>query len=115
MKKYIILLLILILCVAVFAIREDNGIYLLAEQISAKMGNEPFVVRVAYGEVLLKGKTESRGRKTPSQSDIRAAAAAYCNYGFSGDAENVIKWEKAKNTPLEMRSGVRLYNWFFYR
>lgn len=113
MKRIIILLTVILFCISITALEREDYVYLLAECIAADMGGEPFVVRVAYGEMLLK-RGEYGRRKKPRESDIRAAAAAYCNYGFSGGATNVVKWSKAENTPLGMRSGVRLYDWFFY-
>lgn len=113
MKRIIVLFTVVLFCICITASERDDYVYQLAECIAADMGGEPFVVRVAYGEMLLRGNG-GKNRKKPSESDIRAAAAAYCNYGFSGGALNVIKWSKAENTPLEMRSGVRLYDWFFY-
>lgn len=88
---------------------------MLAGAIAAQMSGEPFVVRVAYGEMLLNsGEIENAAYRAPSESDMRAAAAAYCGFGFCGGAKNVAKWNRIENTPLEMRSGVRLYDWFFY-
>ncbi len=114
MKKYIILLVVLIFCITVVASSEEDRVYLLAEIIAGEMGDEPFVVRVIYGEMLLNSPMMGGKRKNPSQSDLRAAAAAYCQYGFSGGARNAVRWKKAESTPLEMRSGVRLYGWYFY-
>ena len=114
MKRIIILCIVVIFFINLCAIAEDNRVYLLAERIAGEMGEEPFIVRVAYGEVVIRGTDAPEKRKKPSQSDIRAAAAAYCNYNFSCGAKNVIRWKKAESTPLEMRSGVRLYDWFFY-
>lgn len=114
MKRIIILLTVVLFCIGISATEREDYVYLLAERIAADRGDEPFVVRVAYGEMLLRGGKGGKSRKAPSESDIRAAAAAYCNFGFSGGAINATKWKKAENTPLEMRSGVRLYDWFFY-
>lgn len=114
MKKVVIILIVILFAVSLNAAEENDPVLALAEHIAGEMEGEPFVVRVAYGEMLLNRGEFPQKRRIPSESDIRAAAAAYCNYGFSGGAVNVIKWKKAKNTPLEMRSGVRLYEWFFY-
>ena len=115
MKKILLVLLVCILCLVAVANQGENEIYELAEKISGEMEGEPFVVKVVYGELLLKGETKATKRKEPTKSDMRAAAAAYCNLGFGGETIYVTKWRKAKNTPLEMRSGVHLYEWFFYR
>ena len=114
MKRMIILCVAIVFFINLYAADRQDHVYLLAEKIAGEMGEEPFVVRVAYGEVLLRGNESTNKRKKPSQSDIRAAAAAYCNYNFSCGAKNVTRWKKAESTPLEMRSGVRLYDWFFY-
>ncbi len=114
MKKVVIVIVVLLFAVSLIAAEERNPVYTLAERIAGEMGDEPFVVRVAYAEMLLNRGKFTGKRKKPSTSDLRAAAAAYCNYGFSGGAVNFIKWKKAENTPLEMRSGVHLYEWFFY-
>ncbi|MBQ5390125.1 MAG: hypothetical protein IIU58_04380 [Clostridia bacterium] len=101
----------------------------LAEAIADCIGKEPFVVRVAFGELLL-NRVDSVGFpdtvdevaldfadghiRDASESDRRAAAAALRRFGFAGGALYVKKWEDVENTPLVMRSGVRLYDWYFY-
>lgn len=118
-------ILILLLCFTAAASDYDA----LAEVIADCMGNEPFVVRVAFGELLLNrlhsdafpnslfeaAREFGNGYiRDANDSDRRAAAAACRNLGFTGGAVYVIKWKHAENTPLAMRSGVRLYDWFFY-
>jgi|GEM_PF-1675303 len=129
MKKTFFILFLLLCCLPVFA--ADADIPYLAEAISAAVGDAPFVVRVAFGEMLVNRLDSDRfpdalpavlyglygdriPRKKASESDIRAAAAAYRRLGFAGGALYVTKWSEAQNTPLVMRSGVRLYDWFFY-
>lgn len=114
-----------ILCFAAAAAETDA----LAEAISDCMGKEPFVVRVAFGELLLNRLDNDAFPDTiagvasdfadghisdVSESDYRAAASAERRFGFAGGALYVKKWKSVENTPLEMRSGVRLYDWYFY-
>ena len=115
MKKSIIILILVLFCLSGVVSATEDEVYSLACIIAGEMGDEPFVVRVAYGEMLINsGSMVGKRRNTPNRSDIRAAAASMCNCGFSGGATNVKLWKKVENTPLEMRSGVRLYDWFFY-
>lgn len=114
MKKTVIILILIIFSVSICATEMENPVYKLAERIAGEMGDEPFVVKVLYAEMLLNGGEEEGRRKKPAESDLRAAAAAYGDYGFSGNAINCAKWRRVKNTPLEMRSGVRVYDWYFY-
>lgn len=99
----------------------------LADAIAARMGKEPYVVRVLYGEMLLNRLESTTFPDTldevsdavilsgkANDSDRRAAAAALRGFGFAGGALYVAKWSEIENTPLMMRSGVRLYDWFFY-
>lgn len=114
-----------VLCFASAAAETDA----LAEAISDCMGKEPFVVRVAFGELLLNRLDSADFPDTVdevardfadghisdvSESDYRAAASAERRFGFAGGALYVKKWKTVENTPLEMRSGVRLYDWYFY-
>ena len=128
-KTFVMILTVFLLFVYVHA--AENEITYLAKAISASVGKEPFVVRVAFGEMLLNRLDSDRfpdalpavlyslygGRiplHQPSESDLRAAAAAYRRFGFSDGAVYAQKWSAVQNTPLVMRSGVRLYGWFFY-
>ncbi len=128
-KTFLILGLILLLTVPVLAAEAE--IAYLAEAISASFGNAPFVVRVAYGEMLLNRLDSDRfpdtlpavlyslygdriPRKAASGSDLRAAATAYRRFRFADGALYVKKWSEVENTPLMMRSGVRLYDYYFY-
>lgn len=103
----------------------------LAEAIAAFGSEEPFVVRVAFGEMLLNRLDSDRfpdtlpavlydyygdriPRKKAGESDLRAAAAAYRRFQFADGALYVAKWSEVQNTPLIMRSGVRFYDWYFY-
>lgn len=114
-----------LLCFACAAAETD----VLAEAIADCMGKEPFVVRVAFGELLLNRVDSAAFPDTvdevaldfadghirdASESDYRAAASAERRFGFAGGALYVKKWKEVENTPLEMRSGVRLYDWYFY-
>lgn len=129
MKKFCKILFavcfVCILCFASAAAETDT----LAEAISDCMGKEPFVVRVAFGELLLNRLDSADFPDTVadvardfadghisdvSESDYRAAASAERRFGFAGGALYVKKWKSVENTPLELRSGVRLYDWFFY-
>lgn len=114
MKKTLVILVLIIFCVSIGAYETEKTIYALAERIAGEMGKEAFVVKVLYGETLLNNGVVEGKRKKPTESDIRAAAAAYGNFGFSGGALNCLRWRKVKNTPLEMRSGVQIYEWYFY-
>ncbi len=126
MRSKIILLLALFLVLCIPAAAKTNATE-LADAIAAEMGGEPYVVRVLYGEMLLNrldspefGNTLAEvsdigiraGRA--EESDYRAAAAALRRFGFAGGALYVARWKEVENTPLVMRSGVRLYDWFFY-
>lgn len=101
----------------------------LAKAIASVMGKEPFVVKVAFGEVLLNRLADprfpdtlpavmqslgKRANAAPTEEDLRAASVVLCNYGFSGGALYVEKWRKRKNTPSAERRGARLYTWYFY-
>ena len=114
MKKIVIIFILILFSLSVSALKSENSIYILAEKIAGEMGKEPFVVKVLYGEMLLNGGEGGEKREKPTASDLRAAAAAYGDYGFCGGAVNCKKWNRVKNTPLEMRSGVRVYKWYFY-
>ena len=123
-KMMLPLMLCICLCMAVSAKESADA---LADAIAARMGEEPYVVRVLYGEMLLNRLDSPIFADTldevsdtvilpgrASDSDRRAAAAALRGYGFAGGALYVAKWSEIENTPLVMRSGVRLYNWYFY-
>ena len=108
----------------------DSEVEYLAEAIAA-LDAAPFVVRVAYGEMLL-NRVDSAlfpdtipavlyslygdriPRKTPTPSDRRAAMTASRRLRFAEGALFMRKWKEVENTPLQMRSGVRLYEYFFY-
>lgn len=128
-KTFFILLLAVLLSVSAFAAEED--IPYLAKAIAGSFGDESFVVRVAFGEMLLNRQDSDRfpdalpavlyglyGDRIPlkkaTDSDLRAAAAAYRRFNFADGALYVTKWSEAQNTPLVMRSGVRFYDWYFY-
>ena len=128
-KTFIVMLCMLLLSVCVRA--ADTDITYLAKAISAACGEEPYVVRVAYGEMLLNRVDSDRfpdalpavlyslhgGRiplQKPTESDLRAAAAAHRRFGFADGALYAQKWSEVQNTPLVMRSGVLLYGWYFY-
>lgn len=112
MKKFLTII-ITMLCLsasATDATRQD-----LAKAIAADMDGEPFVVRVAYGEMLLNRQEPlPAANAEPTDSDLRAAAAALANFNFGGGATHVIKLDK-KSAPPENTSGVRLYDWYFYK
>ena len=128
MKKLIFLLLLLSTFLIGTSAVDNTQIY-LARAIASKMGDEPFVVRVHYGEMLLNRVENDEFpdalsdvcadlginiyRTKPSGSDLRAAAAALSGMDFSGGALNVKKINK-KSAPPESSSGVRLYDWYFY-
>ncbi len=126
MKSKFLILSILLAVLCIPAAAKTNATE-LADAIAAEMGGEPYVVRVLYGEMLLNrldsgafGNTLAEVSDTriragrAEESDYRAAAAALRRFGFAGGALYVAKWKEVENTPLVMRSGVRLYDWYFY-
>ncbi len=124
MKTKIIFFIILaVFCINIFA-TESTHIY-LARAIASAVGDEAFVVRVHYGEMLM-NRVESEeypnaladvvaqmginiSRKKPTDSDMRAAAAALADMDFCGGALNAKRRTPPANTDF-----VRLYNWYFY-
>ena len=119
-----------VLLLAIPVLSSEAEAQYLAEAIAA-LGDEPYVVRVAYGELLLNRLDSDRfpdtlpavlysmyggriPRGKPTESDRRAAATAYRRLRFADGAFFMCKWSEAENTPLMMRSGVRFYDWFFY-
>ena len=129
-KTFCILCACCIFWLAGTATSADSEVEYLAEAIAA-LDAAPFVVRVAYGEMLL-NRVDSAlfpdtipavlyslygdriPRKTPTPSDRRAAMTASRRLHFAEGALFMRKWKEVENTPLQMRSGVRLYEYFFY-
>ncbi|MBQ8836357.1 MAG: hypothetical protein IJ002_02485 [Clostridia bacterium] len=113
-QKLIFFTLLVLLSIRTFA--ADITCTDLAKAIAAEMGDEPFVVRVVYGEMLINRLSEEplpKSSATPTDSDMRAAAAALSGIDFSGGALNVQKLDK-KSIPPVLSGGIRLYNWYFY-
>lgn len=130
MKKFcVVLLLSAALCVGAGAAVPREY---LAKAIAVGTSGEPFVVKVAYGEMLMRRidsalfpdtlpalvyameQSDAVRRALPGDADLCAADIATQNLGFGGGALYFSKWKDVENTPLSMRSGVRLYDWFFY-
>ncbi len=130
MKKICaVLLLSAALCVGAGAVAPREY---LAKAIAVGTHGEPFVVKVAYGEMLLRRmeselfpdtlpalvyamrQSDAVRRALPGDADLCAADIAAQNLKFTGGALYVAKWKDVENTPLSMRSGVRFYDWFFY-
>lgn len=113
--KFLFFTLLILFSLRAYAV--DTTCQDLAKAIAADIGDEPFVVRVAYGEMLLNRLHDEpllNTNATPTDSDMRAAAAALANFNFSGGATHVTKLDK-KSAPPENTSGVRLYDWYFYK
>lgn len=128
MKKRILIILFLILMCNGISASEDECMY-LAKVVATELYEEPYVVKVAYCEMLLnRVKHEnfpdtlpavcfSMGighDKTPTENDIRAAVTAYRGNGVVNGALHYERCDKVRRTPPEKRSGVRLYDWYFY-
>lgn len=129
-RKTFWILCIIVVLLAIPVLSTEEEVQYLAEAIAA-FGDEPYVVRVAYGELLLNRLDSDRFPDTlsaviysmygdriphgkPTESDRRAAATAYRRLRFADGALFVRRWSEVENTPLMLRSGVRFYDWFFY-
>ena len=122
MKKILLVLIaVFALCLSISAVDSTHDY--LAKAIASSVGDEPFVVRVHYGEMLL-NRVKSADypdnlrsvcaelginitRKTPTDSDFRAAAAALADLDFCGGALNAKRRKASENA-------LRLYDWYFY-
>ena len=122
MKKILLVLIaVFALCINISAV-DDTHDY-LSKAIAGAVGDEPFIVRVHYGEMLL-NRVESAdypdnlpsvcaelginiNRKSPTDSDFRAAAAALADFDFCGGALNAKRRKAPENA-------LRLYDWYFY-
>lgn len=127
--KHKFLFFTLLILLSIRASAADDKCTYLAKAIASEMGEEPFVVRVVFGEMLLNRLNDENFPDTlpavcfslgihtrnanVTDSDMRAAAAAMSNMNFGGGALYVQKLDK-KSTPLEATGGVRLYDWYFY-
>lgn len=127
MKKVLVFMFFFMLAINIYA--EDDCTY-LARVVSNEMRGEPYIVKVAFCEMLLncleseyypdtlaalahvKGVKRCKG--SPTESDIYAASSAFSGIRFFGKIQNVKPWREVKNTPLEKSGGVRLYKWYFY-
>ena len=128
MKKTIaILIMIFALNIHIFGATSMHEY--LSKAISAELNDEPFIVRVIYGEMLL-NRLESKdypdtlpaicfslginvsGAK-PTPSDMRAASVALCGVNFSCGALNAEK-AKRKSIPQAVGDGMLIYGWYFY-
>lgn len=128
-KICVTLLLFFAFSLSAFA-KETDCTY-LAKLVATEMKNQPFIVKVAYCEMMVNcmesefypntlpsvanAKGVRRGRAKPSDSDMYAAMIALCDFDFFDGYYNTKKWRESKNTPLVSGSGVRLYDWYFYK
>ena len=129
MKIVIALLFATILLIPVLAYEDDCEF--LARVLANEMKNEPFIVKIAYCEMLVNRLDSEkfpdtllavayslgakRGKAKPSEGDYRAAAIALQRYGFFKDVYYMEKWQREKSTPQFKNCGVRLYDWYFYQ
>ena len=127
MKKVILLIIALFLVVP--AIAEDGDCEYLARIVANEMRDEPFIVKVAFCEMLV-NQTENdpfpptlpavahtlglSRAKTATEADMYAAVIALERLCFFKDIFYCKKWSEVKNTPLEKTNGVHLYDWYFY-
>ncbi len=128
MKKIMVAVVILsVLTISASASFSDKDY--LAGLSAKEMRGEPYIVKVAFCEMLVNrvkspyfpstlravahelnfGSTENI-----SESDVYAAASALARIGFFKDIFYVKRYSEVKNTPLAMQGGVRLYDWYFY-
>ena len=127
-KIFAVTVLFFTFSLTVFA-KETDCTY-LAKLVANEMKNQPFIVKVAYCEMIVNcmesefypdtlpsvanAKGMKKGRKNPCESDMYAAMVALCGFDFFDGVYNVKRWREVKNTPLVNTGGVRLYDWYFY-
>ena len=130
MRKFVVAL-ILFFALVISAYAKETDCTYLSKLVASEMKNQPFIVKVAYCEMIVNcmesefypdtlpsvanAKGVRRGSVNPSDSDVYAAMVALCGFDFFDECYNVKKWSEVKNTPLENTSGVRLYDWYFYK